>query len=105
MGSSSAVTCGPEAVRMNEQGEVAVPEPWRDRLDLRPGATLTLLPFGEGLLLLPEQTRLESVLQRIRARLAQTQHTPDDVLATLPEARARVFERLYGDPGDEDATA
>ena len=54
-----------------------------------------MLRLGDGLILLPEQQRFERLCERISSALSLAGVTPEQVLATLPEARNRVFERHY----------
>ena len=57
-----------------------------------------LLPFcgwGTGFILMPEQRRFDHLCQRVSASLTAASLTPEDVLATLPEARERVYTRRY----------
>ena len=60
------------------------------------GAPFAVLRLGDGLILLPEQQRFEQLCERVSARLTGAGLTPDDLIDTLPEARNRVYARLYG---------
>jgi hypothetical protein len=55
-----------------------------------------VLRLGDGLILLPEQRRFEHLCQKISSSLTTSGLTPTDLLATLPEARNRVFAQHYG---------
>jgi hypothetical protein len=59
------------------------------------GAPFAVLRLGDGLVLLPEQQRFEHLCQQVGAALTRVGLTPEAVLATLPEARKRVFARHY----------
>jgi AbrB family looped-hinge helix DNA binding protein len=82
--------------RIGEKGQVTVPKQFRQDLGLEAGAPFAVLRLGDALILLPEQQRFEQMCQQVSARLMKAGLTPEIVLATLPEARKRVYERIYG---------
>ncbi len=89
-------------VHLTQKGQVTVPKPLRQQLQMESGTALLLLQLGEALLLLPEMTEFETVRRRIQETLAKTGRTPEEILATLPEARRQVFQELYGLEEEED---
>ena len=82
--------------KIGEKGQLTVPKQFREDLGLGNGAPFAVLRLGDGLILLPEQQRFEQLCQQVSARLTGAGLTPDDLIATLPEARNRVYARLYG---------
>jgi hypothetical protein len=50
------------------------------------------------LVLLPEQQRFDHLCEKISAALTGLGLTSEDLLATLPRARKRVYARRYGKP-------
>lgn len=82
--------------KIGEKGQLTVPKQFRDDLRLETGAPFTVLRLGDGLVLLPEQKRFEYFCERVSAALTSAGVSPERVLATLPQARRRVFERKYG---------
>ena len=83
-------------VHLTRKGQVTVPKHLRQQLQMESGAPLLLLQMGEALLLLPDVTEFEAVRRRIQETLAKTGHTPEEIMATLPDARRQVFQELYG---------
>lgn len=81
--------------QLGEKGQVTVPKRYRDALKLETGAPMAVLRLGAGLLLIPEQARFRQLCDRIAGVFASHGVTEDDLLASLPEARRRVFERHY----------
>ena len=81
--------------KIGEKGQLTVPKQFREDLGLGNGAPFAVLRLGDGLILLPEQRRFEHLCQRVSASLTAAGLTPEDVLATLPEARERVYARRY----------
>jgi AbrB family looped-hinge helix DNA binding protein len=87
--------------KIGEKGQLTVPKQFRDDLGLGIGAPFAVLRLGDGLILLPEQRRFEQLCQRVSASLTAAGLTSEDILATIPEARDRVYDRRYGKkPGE-----
>jgi len=82
--------------KIGEKGQLTVPKQFREDLKLGSGAPFAVLRLGDGLILLPEQQRFQHLCERVSSALSGAGLTPEDVLATLPEIRKRVFERRYG---------
>jgi hypothetical protein len=72
-----------------------LPKAYRDAVALDLGAPITLLQVGSGLLLIPEDHRFRVLCERIATTFARQGTQAQDLLATLPEARQRVFARQY----------
>ncbi|HEV3039024.1 MAG TPA: AbrB/MazE/SpoVT family DNA-binding domain-containing protein [Candidatus Angelobacter sp.] len=81
--------------KIGEKGQLTVPKQFREDLGLTDGAAFAVLRLGDGLLLLPEQRRFEQLCQRVSSNLTTAGLMQGDLLATLPEARARVYARYY----------
>lgn len=82
--------------KIGEKGQVTVPKQYREGLGLGAGAPFAVLRLGDGLILMPQQERFENLCTEISSALTASGITPKAVLATLPEARQRIFERHYG---------
>jgi AbrB family looped-hinge helix DNA binding protein len=86
--------------RIGEKGQLTVPKQFRDDLGLGMGAPFAVLRLGDGLILLPEQRRFERLCERVSSSLTAAGLTAKDLLATIPEARNRVYVRHYGKKPD-----
>jgi AbrB family looped-hinge helix DNA binding protein len=82
--------------KIGEKGQLTVPKQFREELGLEAGAPFAVLRLGDGLILLPEQRRFDTLCERISSALTAAGVTREAVLATLPQTRQRVFERRYG---------
>jgi AbrB family looped-hinge helix DNA binding protein len=82
--------------KIGKKGQLTVPKQFRQDLGLGTGAPFAVLRLGDGLILLPEQRRFEHLCQKVSSSLTAAGLTSDDLLATLPEARNRVYARQYG---------
>lgn len=81
--------------KIGEKGQVTVPKQFRRDLGLAAGAPFAVLRMGDGLILLPEQQRFEQLCDRVSSRLTAAGLTSGDLLATLDQARDRVYSRHY----------
>src|SRR5271167_4443318 len=82
--------------KIGEKGQLTVPKQFRQDLGLGTGAPFAVLRLGDGLILLPEQRRFDVLCERISSTLTSAGVAAEDVLATLPQTRERLFERRYG---------
>lgn len=82
--------------KIGEKGQLTVPKQFREDLGLGAGAPFSVLRLGDGLILFPEQNRFEKLCEEVSSRLMAAGLTEEDLLATLPDARKRVYQRHYG---------
>jgi bifunctional DNA-binding transcriptional regulator/antitoxin component of YhaV-PrlF toxin-antitoxin module len=80
---------------LGEKGQLTIPKQYRDALTLKTGAPIAALRLGNGLLLIPEDERFRKLCDRLATVFARHEVTAEDLLKTLPEARAHVFAELY----------
>lgn len=81
--------------RLGEHGTMTLPKEYRDELQLAPGAPVTMLRIGNGLLLLPDQSRFEQLCESFASRLEKAGITEADLQATLPQTRRQLMARRY----------
>jgi AbrB family looped-hinge helix DNA binding protein len=91
--------------KIGEKGQLTVPKRFRKDLGLGTGSPFAVLRLGDGLVLLPEEHRFEQLCEHISSVLTGAGLTTETVLATLPEARERVYARRYGDQARSKKTA
>src|SRR5450756_541215 len=82
--------------KVGEKGQLTVPKQFREDLGLGIGSPFAVLRLGDGLILLPEQRRFEQLCERVSASLTAAGLTSEGILATITEARNRVYARRYG---------
>jgi AbrB family looped-hinge helix DNA binding protein len=83
------------STRIGEKGQLTIPKQYRDDLGLDTGAPIAVLRIGEGLMLIPEQTRFRILCESIATVFEERRIDPANLLETLPAARERVFARRY----------
>jgi len=81
--------------KIGEKGQLTVPKEFRRDLGLGAGSPFAVLRLGDGLVLLPEKERFQRLCDQVGQTLTRAGISSEKVLATLPEARKRVFERRY----------
>jgi len=82
--------------KIGEKGQLTVPKQFREELGLGPGAPFAVLRMGNGLLLIPEQDRLERLCEEIGGAFFAAGATSESLLETLPDVRKRLYEEHYG---------
>jgi AbrB family looped-hinge helix DNA binding protein len=82
--------------KIGEKGQLTIPKPFRDELGIGAGAAFAVLRVGDGPILLPEHQRFAQLCERITSALTHVGVKPQELLATLPQARERVYTRHYG---------
>jgi len=79
--------------RIGEKGQLTVPKQFREDLGLGTGAPLRM---GNGLLLIPEQERLERLCAEIGGAFFAAGASAESLLESLPEVRKSLYEERYG---------
>jgi AbrB family looped-hinge helix DNA binding protein len=82
--------------KIGEKGQLTVPKQFREDLGLGAGAPFAVLRMGNGLLLIPEQERLERLCAEIGGALLASGATVESLLETLPDVRKHLYEERYG---------
>ena len=83
--------------RLGEKGQLTVPKEYRRSMALDAGAPIAVVQIGNALLLIPEQARFRDLCDRVARAFSSRGMTAAEVVSTLPEARERVYARLYPD--------
>jgi bifunctional DNA-binding transcriptional regulator/antitoxin component of YhaV-PrlF toxin-antitoxin module len=81
--------------RLGEKGQLTLPKAYRDAVALDTGAPITVLQVGRALLLIPDDARFRELCDQVATTFARHGKQADELLATLPEARERVFAHHY----------
>lgn len=81
--------------RLGEKGQITVPKEYRDALSLEAGAPISVIQIGDGLILIPEQSRFRQLCERIANAFAARGIGAGALLATLPQSRKQIVARHY----------
>ena len=89
--------------KIGKKGQLTVPKQFRQELGLGTGAPFAVLRLGDGLILLPEQQRFNRLCEEICCALTSAGVASEAIMATLPDARKRIFARRYGKKGSSNS--
>jgi len=81
--------------KIGEKGQLTAPKQFREELGLDNGAPFAVLCLGMASSSCPSK-RFDQLCAQVNPRLTDVGLRPDDLIAALPEARNRVYARLYG---------
>jgi hypothetical protein len=92
---------------LGEQGQMILPEGFREAQHLEPGDPITVLQFGNQLILIPEKALFEEMSNSFAAKLEQAGITEESLQESLPETRLEVakehYPELFSDQPAEEA--
>ncbi|MCI0523847.1 MAG: AbrB/MazE/SpoVT family DNA-binding domain-containing protein [Acidobacteria bacterium] len=92
---------------LGEQGQMILPEEFREAQHLEPGDPITVLQFGNQLILIPEKALFEEMSNSFAAKLEQAGITEESLQESLPETRLEVakehYPELFSDQPAEEA--
>jgi AbrB family looped-hinge helix DNA binding protein len=81
--------------RVSEGGQLSIPAEYRDELGLVPGASVTLVRVGDGLLVLPDNADLEGAFDRMADFFERTGLSEQDLMAELASIRESEFASRF----------
>ncbi|GIK64908.1 MAG: hypothetical protein BroJett018_27020 [Chloroflexota bacterium] len=89
---------------LQADGQVALPEEWREKYGLKQGDRVLVRETPEGLLISPQTTALLDLLDDLGDDLQAQNLTLDDLLAEGRNLRADLLREQYGieAEGDDD---
>ena len=80
---------------LGEHRQMVLPEKFCESLDLEPGAPISLLQFGNQMILIPTQTQFGELSDAIATKLEQLGLTEEELLAGLAETREELARERY----------
>lgn len=90
---------------LGEQGQMSLPKNFLESHHLEPGMAITIIEFGNQLILIPEQTRFAELSDSIAQRLEQAGITEEELQAGLEETREEIAREHYPELFCEPAAA
>jgi bifunctional DNA-binding transcriptional regulator/antitoxin component of YhaV-PrlF toxin-antitoxin module len=85
-----------EAIRVGENGRIAVPPKYRKRHKLSKGSEVLLIQLGETLMVVPFDLTLDRLCGDIQEALMGRGISVGQALKNLARVRRRRFKSLYG---------
>ena len=81
--------------RVNETGQLSIPDKYRDELGLAPGASVTLVRVGDSLLVIPDNAGLEDAFDRLADFFQRAGINEEKLMAELARIRQEEFARRF----------
>lgn len=85
-----------QAVRVQEKGQVTIPQEIRQKLNLKKGDLVTFVETTEGVLLVPVEVVASQALDRIGQALQTRGVSLDELIERSRENRAARIKEEYG---------
>jgi len=79
-------------VRLRERGQITLPQPVRDRLDVADGGFLTLVEIGDLLFLSPRPLQVPRLADKLADLLEESELTLADLLQGLQQERIAITQ-------------
>ncbi len=80
---------------LGEQGQMILPKEFREAHHLEPGDPITILQFGNQLILIPEKALFTELSNSLAAKLEQAGITEEELQESLAETRLEVAKEHY----------
>jgi antitoxin PrlF len=83
-------------VRMQEKGQVTIPQEIRKKLGLKRGDLVAVMETPDGVFITPQQVLATKALDRIGDILKEQGLSVDDLIASGREIRGDLLQETYG---------
>ena|ERR1051326_4190150 len=90
---------------LGEHGQMFLPKNFLESHHLEPGMAITVIEFGNQIILVPEQVRFAELSDSIAQRLEQAGITEEELQAGLEEIREEIARERYPELFPETAPA
>jgi antitoxin PrlF len=86
----------PKLVRMQEKGQVTIPQEIRKKLGLKRGDLVAVMETPEGVFITPQQVVAKMALDRIGDTLKEQGLSLEEVISSGRELRTAILQETYG---------
>jgi len=83
-------------VTVRQRGEITLPKEIRDACHLKPGVTLSVVPIGEVIILIPGHSRVGEAAAQLENLRKSAGLTVEQMLEGLDGERERYYQKHYG---------
>jgi AbrB family looped-hinge helix DNA binding protein len=87
--------------RLGAKGQLTIPAEYRRALALSGDAAMVIVQVGDALVIVPQDEALETVTQRLEARMQSAGSDVEDLMAAAAEARAEIVREEFGVTAEE----
>lgn len=89
------------SAQVRQRGQLTIPRKLRESLRIEDGDTLTFMPMGETLVLVPRRLRAPELIDHLATMLEDSDQSLADLLIDLPRIRETLYsERYAADQGE-----
>jgi len=89
-------TTKPYTAEIKARGQLTIPKKIRQMKHLEEGQTVSLVPFGDVVIIMPRRLELDEARRRIAKILQDTGVSAEDMLAGLVQEREALYRERYG---------
>ncbi len=86
----------PFTAEIKARGQLTIPKKIRQMKHLEEGQTVSLVPLGDVVIIMPQRLELEEARRRIAKIMKDAGVTPEDMLAGLIREREALYKERYG---------
>ncbi len=83
------------SAQVRQRGQLTIPRKLRESLRIEDGDTLTFMPMGETLVLVPRRLRATELIDRLATMLEDSDQSLADLLIDLPRIREALYNERY----------
>lgn len=86
--------------RLNQQGQITIPDDYRRALDLSDGSAIAVLHVGDVIVLAPYDDEFAEVAGRLEVAMHDSGLTLEDMLDEAGKVRADIVKKEFGYEGE-----
>jgi bifunctional DNA-binding transcriptional regulator/antitoxin component of YhaV-PrlF toxin-antitoxin module len=86
----------PYTAEIKARGQLTIPKKIRQMKHLEEGQTVSLVPLGDVVIIMPRRLELDEARRRIAKILKETGVSAEDMLAGLVREREALYKERYG---------
>ena len=86
----------PYTAEIKARGQLTIPKKIRQMKHLEEGQTVSLVPLGDMVIIMPRRLELDEARRRIAKILKETGVSAEDMLAGLVRERDALYQERYG---------
>lgn len=86
----------PYTAEIKARGQLTIPKKIRQMKHLEEGQTVSLVPLGDVVIIMPRRLELDEARRRIAKILKESDVSAEDMLAGLVREREELYRERYG---------
>lgn len=78
------------------RGQLTIPKKIRDRSHLEEGQVVSIIPFGDSVIITPKRLELDEARRQLRKIIKASGISAEKLLSGLKEEREKLYKETYG---------